>query len=299
MEITLYVILIVLLIIVIVLARKFYGTNNQLRQLTEVVKEAASNILVSMSKKAELANQLITIASQYAAHERFTHVSISQNAQIGAVMTASQQIDQTLHRIVMLATNFPALQANQTYQQLMSQLKNIEDELQGKRERYNSTVRTFNTTRNVLPVSFFASALGFKELPYFAESEMLLILQSGLTALPQPRVAALQGPVPISQANLLQGGQAQLVGLSSAVSGRSFLILDGLIIGRSSTCQLRVSDSTASREHARLRFSQGKWFIQDLESRWGTYVNGAPVQATVLTPGDRIRIGSTEFEFRI
>ena len=68
-------------------------------------------------------------------------------------------------------------------------------------------------------------------------------------------------------------------------------------IGRSSSCSLRLSDPTVSRQHACLRYASRKWYIQDMNSAGGTYVNGTRVNATPLNNGDRIRVGSTEFEF--
>ena len=69
-------------------------------------------------------------------------------------------------------------------------------------------------------------------------------------------------------------------------------------IGRLSNCSFYLNDRTVSRLHARIRHAQDHWFIQDMGSSGGTYVNGAPVSAAMLKNGDRIRIGKTEFIFR-
>jgi pSer/pThr/pTyr-binding forkhead associated (FHA) protein len=73
---------------------------------------------------------------------------------------------------------------------------------------------------------------------------------------------------------------------------------DNLIIGRSRISNIYVADPSVSRRHARIRFSNEQWFIQDMGSSSGVYVNGAKVNASVLRSGDHIRIGSTEFEFQ-
>jgi len=100
------------------------------------------------------------------------------------------------------------------------------------------------------------------------------------------------------RSTVLPGTSAALFGLNGAFSGRSIPLLDGLFIGRSSACQLRLFEDIVSRQHARIRYSNGRWYIQDLNSQSGVFVNGSRVQATVLNRGDRVRIGSTEFEFR-
>ncbi|HEY6166797.1 MAG TPA: FHA domain-containing protein [Verrucomicrobiae bacterium] len=54
-------------------------------------------------------------------------------------------------------------------------------------------------------------------------------------------------------------------------------------------------DPAVSRTHARVWFDDGRHWIEDLQSRHGTYVNGVRINyARQLYPGDAIRIGSTE-----
>lgn len=72
---------------------------------------------------------------------------------------------------------------------------------------------------------------------------------------------------------------------------------DNFLIGRSSMSNLCLPDTTVSRQHARFRYAKEAWFIQDLNSKGGTYVNGRRIQATSLTHGDQIRIGRTVLTF--
>jgi FHA domain len=64
-----------------------------------------------------------------------------------------------------------------------------------------------------------------------------------------------------------------------------------LVLGRSSRCDVVVSDLTVSRRHARLFFRDGKWLLQDLASTNGTLVNGRRVGRCELRPGDRLLVG--------
>ncbi len=91
---------------------------------------------------------------------------------------------------------------------------------------------------------------------------------------------------------------ATLVGLSGSFAGGRVPVKNGMLIGRSHLCAVRLSDPSASRTHARLSYARGQWYIQDLNSQGGTYVNGMRVQTTVLSRGSRIRIADTELEFR-
>ena len=89
--------------------------------------------------------------------------------------------------------------------------------------------------------------------------------------------------------------QAVLVGVDGS---RNNIASTDFVIGRASNSSLCLKDSSVSRNHARIRYAQGQWFIQDLGSGGGTYVNGTRINAAKLQNGDRIRIGSSEFEFR-
>lgn len=66
----------------------------------------------------------------------------------------------------------------------------------------------------------------------------------------------------------------------------------GLLIGRSSTCDLTLPNGQVSRHHARIfQDPFGRWIVEDLDSRQGVRVEGQRVQARALLPGENIRIG--------
>jgi len=90
---------------------------------------------------------------------------------------------------------------------------------------------------------------------------------------------------------------ARLTGMNGSVAGQVYSLMDGWVIGRSIQSSLRLSDPAVSRQHARFRFGGDRWFIQDMNSTGGIYVNGKQVDAVALTNGDHILIGSTEFVF--
>jgi len=69
------------------------------------------------------------------------------------------------------------------------------------------------------------------------------------------------------------------------------------MIGREGEA-LRLSDSTVSRRHARLSRQDGQWFIEDLGSANGTFVNSARISRPArLHVGDQIRCGQTLLVF--
>lgn len=78
---------------------------------------------------------------------------------------------------------------------------------------------------------------------------------------------------------------------------KTFRILPGGIrtIGRSAGADFILDAALVSRVHCRLTaLTTGELEIRDLKSTNGTYVNGEPVAAGRLEPGDRVQVGRVE-----
>ncbi len=85
------------------------------------------------------------------------------------------------------------------------------------------------------------------------------------------------------------GGPPVTFDLSAALIG----------IGRASDNDVIVDDDQVSRHHCQVKLQHGAYSLADLDSRNGTTINGEPISQAALGPGDVVRIGSTEIEFRI
>src|SRR6476659_3933712 len=67
-------------------------------------------------------------------------------------------------------------------------------------------------------------------------------------------------------------------------------------LGRDVNNTIVVDDQFASTEHAVLSFRGRAWYIEDLDSTNGTYVNGAPVDGLAAVAfGDEIQVGRVRF----
>jgi pSer/pThr/pTyr-binding forkhead associated (FHA) protein len=85
-----------------------------------------------------------------------------------------------------------------------------------------------------------------------------------------------------------QGSKVQTVQLNGTLQ-----------VGRAEACQIQLPDTYASSFHARIYNRDGSWYIEDLGSTNGTYVNQRRITAPAeLRAGDRVKIGKTTLDLR-
>jgi pSer/pThr/pTyr-binding forkhead associated (FHA) protein len=69
-----------------------------------------------------------------------------------------------------------------------------------------------------------------------------------------------------------------------------------ITLGRNPTCDCVLNDETISAFHARLMFRHNQWWVEDLRSTNGTFINGQQVASpVVITSHDNLRIGQINF----
>jgi DNA-binding response OmpR family regulator len=69
-------------------------------------------------------------------------------------------------------------------------------------------------------------------------------------------------------------------------------------IGRAVECDVVIASKSVSREHTRLRREGRRWFVDDLGSTNGTYLNGERViNSMALLDGDSLKVGDVTFVF--
>jgi hypothetical protein len=82
--------------------------------------------------------------------------------------------------------------------------------------------------------------------------------------------------------------------------GERFDLFGGVSLGRSPDADIRLDDRYASGIHARVFGRSGNYFAEDMNSTNGTLLNSQELHGEAeLSPGDRIRIGDTEFTFEV
>jgi FOG: FHA domain len=104
-------------------------------------------------------------------------------------------------------------------------------------------------------------------------------------------VAAPQG---LARAFTRSSPPRLLTVVEGPLTGSSIEVSDDMVLGRSPDCTFVVGDDYASGRHARVFKRGSEWFVEDLDSRNGTFVGGVRIdQPEQVGVGTDIRIGRT------
>jgi signal transduction histidine kinase len=91
---------------------------------------------------------------------------------------------------------------------------------------------------------------------------------------------------------------ASLSVIQGADQGKRFEFMSSsLTLGRDSSNAIRLQDTEISRRHAELRLERDGYRVVDLRSANGTFLNGQPVDHSLLHSGDRLQLGQTVMLF--
>ena len=92
---------------------------------------------------------------------------------------------------------------------------------------------------------------------------------------------------------------AVLVGIEGELEGEVYKVRSGENkLGRSESCDVVLPSVKISREHATIFHEEGIFGIAPLSDKNATFVNEEPIEASELSDGDVIRMGTSTFRFR-
>src|SRR3954464_1072760 len=116
----------------------------------------------------------------------------------------------------------------------------------------------------------------------------------------RPGPAAAGPPPAASNKKRGQKGPKPVVVTAGPLTGTKITLGEQpILIGRADDSTLVLTDDFASSRHARLTNRGGQWYVEDLGSTNGTYLDQQRVQGPLLiNPGQPIRIGQTALELR-
>ena len=114
------------------------------------------------------------------------------------------------------------------------------------------------------------------------------------------RVASVPPRAQAGKKKGTRGGPKNLFVTAGPLSGTKITLGEqAILIGRADDSTLVLTDDFASSRHARLTNRGGQWYVEDLGSTNGTYLDQQRVQGPLLVAqGQPIRIGQTVLELR-
>jgi len=160
--------------IVVVAALWLIATYNGLVSLRQRCRQAFSDIDVQLKQRHDLVPNLVETVKGYAAHEKGTLEAVikARNAAVSAQGPAAQAaaegaLQGALRQIFALAEAYPDLKANQSFQQLQTELTDLENKIAAARRFFNNAAAEYNATRESFPAVLFAQSMGFGPQEFF------------------------------------------------------------------------------------------------------------------------------------
>jgi LemA protein len=163
------------IVVIVIWAISVYNGLVAMRQRTN---QAFADIDVQLKQRSDLIPNLVETVKGYAAHERGTLEAVvnARNAAIAAPgveqkVAAENMLSGALRQLFALSESYPDLKANQNFQQLQSEISDIENKLASSRRFFNSAVQEYNTGIQQFPAALFAGIFGFSQRPFFDVGE--------------------------------------------------------------------------------------------------------------------------------
>ena len=147
---------------------------NQLVAMRQRVGQSFADVDVQLKLRHDLIPNLVETVKGYAAHERSTLEAVvnARNAAMAAQgptqqAAAENMLTGALRSLFALSEAYPDLKANQNFQQLQTEIADVENKIAAARRFFNNAVSEYNTGIQQFPAALFAAALGFQQRDFF------------------------------------------------------------------------------------------------------------------------------------
>ena len=170
--------------VIVVLVLWMIMIYNQLVAMRQRVGQSFADVDVQLKQRHDLIPNLVETVKGYAAHERGTleEVVKARNAAMTAQGPAQQaaaenMLSGALRQLFALSEAYPDLKANQNFQQLQTEIADIENKIAASRRFFNNAVQEYNTGIQQFPAALFAATLGFSQRTFFDVGEERAVVE--------------------------------------------------------------------------------------------------------------------------
>lgn len=170
-------VIIILLVGILIIGGCGCGGYNKMVSLDENVKAKWSNVQSDYQRRSDLVPNLVSTVKGAANFEQTTltkviearakATSVNINAdnltpeKVQQFQQAQGELGGALSRLLVVAEQYPQLQATQSFRDLQAQLEGTENRIKVSRNDFNSAVQDYNSTIRRFPNNIFAGAFGF------------------------------------------------------------------------------------------------------------------------------------------
>jgi LemA protein len=171
-------VLIVVVLFILILGGCGCGGYNKMINLDEGVKVKWNNVQSDYQRRADLIPNLVstvkgaanfettTLTQVIEARAKATSVNINADnltpEKVREFQQAQGQLGGALNKLLVVAEQYPQLQATQSFRDLQAQLEGTENRIKVSRNDFNTSVQDYNSTVRRFPNNLFAGMFGFK-----------------------------------------------------------------------------------------------------------------------------------------
>ena len=168
----------IILIVLAAIGLWLWSGYNGLITANESVQSSWSQVETQYQRRFDLIPNLVNTVQGAADFEQetFTQVTAARSQwqsadSRGEQISAAQNFDSALGRLLVTVENYPQLQATQAFRDFMVQLEGTENRIATARRDFNESVRSFNVRVKRFPTNLVAGMFGFDEAEFFEAVE--------------------------------------------------------------------------------------------------------------------------------
>lgn len=134
--------------------------ENQYQRRFDLIPNLVNSVKGMMKQEQEVFGKIAEARTRYAGA-----------ATVSGKVTAANQVESALARLLAIIENYPELKSAQNVQTLMAQLEGTENRISVERGRFNDRVREYNTRIKQFPGNVLAPMFGFSAKDFFEAVE--------------------------------------------------------------------------------------------------------------------------------